>query len=68
MRYYIEAFTKPGDFIFDPFLGGGTSAAVCKGIGRRLIGIDNDKKAFKVSVERVRNQIPQAGDQIVMEM
>jgi ParB-like chromosome segregation protein Spo0J len=48
----VEAFTKPGDLVVDPFLGGGTTAVVCKALGRRFIGCDIDAAA--VSRARAR--------------
>ncbi|MCM1483731.1 MAG: site-specific DNA-methyltransferase [Muribaculaceae bacterium] len=34
------ASTKPGDRIFDPFLGSGTAAVVARKLGRRYLGIE----------------------------
>lgn len=36
----IDAFTKPGDLIFDPFMGGGTTLVEALARGRRATGID----------------------------
>lgn len=36
----ILASTNPGDFVFDPFLGSGTTSVVAKKLGRRSLGID----------------------------
>lgn len=36
----ILASSKPGDLIFDPFLGSGTTAVVAKKLGRRYCGIE----------------------------
>ena len=36
----IDTFTKPGDLIFDPFMGGGTSVVEALAKGRRATGID----------------------------
>jgi len=40
----ILASTKPGDFIFDPFLGSGTTSVVAKKLGRAYAGIEIDNK------------------------
>jgi DNA modification methylase len=53
-RQYIEAYTDPGATVLDPFSGGGTTAAVCKAIGRRFICFDADASAVKLSLARVR--------------
>ncbi len=39
----ILASSKPGDFIFDPFLGSGTSAVVSKKLGRNFSGVESDE-------------------------
>lgn len=36
----ILASSKPGDFVFDPFLGSGTTAVVARKLNRRFSGID----------------------------
>ena len=38
----ILASSNPGDLIFDPFVGSGTSAVVAKKLGRRFTGIEID--------------------------
>lgn len=61
-RYYIDCFSKRGDLVFDPFCGGGTTAAVCKTIGRNFITCDNDPKAIAIARARVGQT------QIVMDL
>jgi len=39
-RYYIDCFSRPGELIFDPFCGGGTTPAVCKMLNRRFIAFE----------------------------
>lgn len=36
----ILASSQPTDFVFDPFLGSGTTSVVAKKLGRRYLGID----------------------------
>jgi DNA modification methylase len=36
----IEEFTEPGDLVFDPFAGYGTSLIVARRMGRRAVGIE----------------------------
>lgn len=40
VRAAIESFTKPGDLVVDPFVGGGTSAVEALALGRRFAGFD----------------------------
>jgi site-specific DNA-methyltransferase (adenine-specific) len=39
----ILASTKPGQIIFDPFLGSGTTSVVAKKLGRNYVGIELDE-------------------------
>ena len=39
----ILASSKPGDMVFDPFLGSGTTSVVAKKLGRKYLGIEIDK-------------------------
>ena len=40
--------------ILDPFLGGGTTAVVCKRLKRNCIGFEIDKETFDIAEDRVR--------------
>lgn len=52
-HYYIGELTRPGDRILDPFSGGGTTAAVCKAIGRRFAVYDASEEAVKLTLARL---------------
>jgi DNA modification methylase len=52
-RYYIDCFSKVGDLVLDPFVGGGTTAVACELIGRRWIGSDIDPKALQTTSIRL---------------
>lgn len=39
----ILASSSPGDVVFDPFLGSGTSSVVAKKLGRQFVGIEIDE-------------------------
>jgi len=52
----IKLFSYIGDVILDPFLGSGTTViAACK-LKRKAIGIEIDKKYFKLAIERISKQ------------
>ena len=52
MADLVERLTKPGQLVCDPFLGGGTTAIVCHGLGRRFIGCDLDQQCIDTTIER----------------
>jgi 16S rRNA G966 N2-methylase RsmD len=49
----IERFTRPGDMICDPFMGGGTTGAVALTLDRNFIGIEKDTKVFATAKRRL---------------
>lgn len=51
--YLVEHFSKPGDTVLDPFLGGGTSAAVALKAGRKFMGIDIDERSIATTRARI---------------
>lgn len=51
--YWISELSKPDELVVDPFVGSGTTAAVCKELGRRFTGCDIDEKAVNTSRERL---------------
>lgn len=44
-----------GDFVFDPFMGSGTTGVACVNLGRKFVGIEKDIKYFKVAKKRIKN-------------
>lgn len=49
----ILASTNPGDFVFDPFLGSGTTSVVAKKLGRRYLGIDLNQEYCLLAEKRL---------------
>ena len=54
LRRIILASSNRGDVVLDPFLGSGTTTFVAKKLGRNWIGIETDKKYFKVAENRMQ--------------
>ena len=53
LRRIINATTKPGDIVLDPFLGSGATAVAAKELGRSYIGIERDSTYVKVARKRL---------------
>lgn len=51
-RYYIDCFSRPGDLVCDPFIGGGTTLVASKLIGRRCVCFDIDPVALDTTRKR----------------
>ncbi len=51
----ILASSKPGDRIFDPFLGSGTTAVVAKKLGRQYCGIEINSEYCLWAAKRIIN-------------
>jgi site-specific DNA-methyltransferase (adenine-specific) len=49
----VGRFTEAGALVVDPFLGGGTTAVVCRDLGRRFVGCDIDPAAVATARSRV---------------
>ena len=49
----LLASSREGDFVFDPFLGSGTTAAVARKLGRHFLGIETDEHFACLGLKRV---------------
>jgi site-specific DNA-methyltransferase (adenine-specific) len=49
----ILASSNPGDFVFDPFVGSGTSSVVAKKLGRQYLGIDLNEEYCLLTERRL---------------
>ena len=51
----IKVSSNPNDIIFDPFCGSGTTLEVANRLGRKYIGIDENKQAIEICKKRLKN-------------
>jgi site-specific DNA-methyltransferase (adenine-specific) len=54
MKELVRLFTNPGDTIFDPFMGCGSTGVAAVELGRKFIGIERDEKYFNEAHRRLR--------------
>ena len=52
---FIKFFTKKNGWVFDPFLGTGSTLIAAGNTGRNGIGIELNKKYFNTAVRRIKN-------------
>ncbi len=60
VRYVLDKFSEPGDWVLDPFMGGGTTVVEALASGRRVIGSDINELARFVA--RVKTTPLSSGD------
>jgi site-specific DNA-methyltransferase (adenine-specific) len=58
----ILASSKAGDFVFDPFLGSGTTCVVAKKLGRHFSGIEIEPEYCAITIKRLKRA---AADQTI---
>jgi site-specific DNA-methyltransferase (adenine-specific) len=49
----VAAFTDPGDLVWDPYCGSGTTGVACLRLGRRFIGHEMQPHYAKIAAERL---------------
>ena len=56
MRKLVEIASNPGDMVFDPFAGVGSTGVAALQLGRKFIGIENQRDYFEASCNRLNEQ------------
>lgn len=52
--HFIRLHTRPGDVVFDPFAGHGSTGVAAMSQGRKFIGFELDTEFWSVADDRVR--------------
>lgn len=56
-EFFIKLFTKPGDEVFDPFSGSGTTLLACQTLGRRGYGVELSAAYADVALHRIEKEL-----------
>ena len=63
----VESLTMPNDWVVDPYLGSGTTVAVCARLGRKATGIDSNPAAVEMTMQRLAQvEIRPSREQVVL--
>lgn len=59
IRKLLDYATNPGDTIFDPFMGSGTTGVAALQLGRKFIGCEIDPGYFAIAEKRIKQAAAQ---------
>jgi len=54
MEYLIKTFTNEKDIVLDFAMGSGTTGIACKNLNRKFIGIELNKKYYRIALKRIQ--------------
>jgi DNA modification methylase len=54
-RWLVERASLPGETVFDPFMGSGTTGVVCAALGRSFVGCEIDSRHFETACNRIED-------------
>ena len=57
LEYLIKTYTNENDLVLDNTMGSGSTGVACQNTHRKFIGIEKDKKYFKIAYDRMKNNI-----------
>lgn len=57
--WLVERASLPGEMVFDPFMGSGTTSVACAALGRKFIGVEIEAKYFDEACRRVERAYSQ---------
>lgn len=53
----IKGFSLPGEVVFDPFAGSGTTLLAAKSLNRKFLGVELSKEYCEIAEQRLRQEV-----------
>lgn len=60
MEWAVGAASLPGEMVYDPFMGSGTTGVACMNLGRKFVGIEIEPRYFDIACRRIEDAQRQA--------
>ena len=57
LMQFVELFSNPGDLVFDPFAGSGTTVVAAASLGRYVVGYEADSKNYQSACARIKDDL-----------
>ena len=57
MSFLISTYTQRGQAVLDNTMGSGTTGVACMQLGRKFIGIEQDRKIYGTATTRIADAI-----------
>ena len=59
MEWLVNRASLPGETVFDPFMGSGTTGVACVNLGRKFIGCEIEESYFDIARKRIEAALKQ---------
>lgn len=59
-RWLLDKVSKPGELVFDPFMGSGTTGVACALMGRSFVGVELHEPYLEIAAKRIEEAYRQA--------
>ncbi len=57
----LEQFSDPGELVFDPMMGSGSTGVACAKLGRGFLGVERDKTYLDAAARRIGHAVKTRG-------